>query len=944
MVEITLPKRFEKKLKDNQRVHGAAKIAVSKFSEWLYPNQLVFFPEYTDHGIQHIQDVLNTADQIIKEEAFEILTSEDIYVLTLAILLHDCAMHMSKQGLLDLIKNQIYSSGLFGYPLEDSFQLQWEKFEREVAKYSSSDWQKFFADGSIVNFPSLENDLTEKQHVIVGEFIRKYHARIAQVIGLHGLPTGKDPVIFFDKELLHLNELAGFAARSHNISLREAVEVIGQDHARTTKNTHLAFIMGVLRIADYLQFENKRTPKLCFNVKAFCSPISIGEWKKQMAVINTHNAHNDEELLYVDAVPEDAPTLEGIGKLLKGLQLELDALWAVLGEVYSRIPSKRNLGINIRRVRSSIDNPASYVSKHFKKFHPKLIGLTTNDERLYPLLASPLYGDRPLIGLRELLQNSIDACNERFAQETGNDPIFEAVPHGIQLLLDKENKTLTISDEGNGMDVNIIENYFLKIGSSFRYSSTWQDKYLKAEGAIVPRTGRFGIGVLAGFLLGEKISVHTRKSNEPEDKGIFFSMTPSSQKIQLNYQRKDSAGTTIIVELNEATFEKLKKLEKKETPFDIYRRSMKSNREENEWRWYYLDSPTIQTNFHDKEINTLPKKHTILKNNFAHSWKKIDTTGSVKCYWRSKQASPMVYCNGILIPNIDTPKFELQGTISKSHSSTYEVFYIDNDAVLPLNLQRNSFLSKDFYLEDEIHRDLLTTHIKSAVKELKTHTSNSEIDKYKITSSPTFRNEHSQFAICDGKATPIYPGFIFDATKQYLVDYTKKSIGRGLVFAKSKRVHELNYGHISLGDIDKQPSEVRSALMYFTGKSLNSYAQPETEGDSDKKTKLNGWFFIKKFDFEKLDNSDAPLLESFGYETRDLPDSWVVICKPELSNKIPPDILKLMEEKIDFNCYMFSIVSIKDNEKQTSLFHKIWESLNLPNSLDATVLRSLQII
>lgn len=942
MTEISLPKRFEKKLKDNQRIHGAAKIAISKFSEWLYPNQLVFFPEYTDHGIQHIQDVLNTADEIIREDAFEILTPEDIYVLTLAVLLHDCAMHMSKMGLKDLIENQIYSSGLFGYPLEESFELKWEKFEREVSKYSSNDWQKFFSDGSIVNFPSLEDDLTEKQHVIIGEFIRKYHARIAQVIALHGLPTGKEPVVFFDKELLHLNELAGFAARSHNISLREAVEVIGQDHARTTKNTHLAFVMGVLRIADYLQFENKRTPKLCFNVKAFCSPISIGEWKKQMAVINTHNAHNDDELLYVDAVPEDAPTLEGIGRLLNGLQHELDALWAVLGEVYSRIPSKRNLGINIRRVRSSIDNPASYVSRHFKKFHPKLVGLTTNDERLYPLLASPLYGDRPLIGLRELIQNSIDACNERFAQESGKDPIFEEVPHGIKIIIDKEHRTLTISDEGNGMDVDIVEGYFLKIGSSFRYSATWQDKYIKEEGAIVPRTGRFGIGVLAGFLLGEKISVHTRKLNEPEEKALFFSMTPSSQKIQINYLKKETVGTSIIVELNSATLDRLEKLEKKDVHnYDNYRRQHKKHREESEWRWYYLDSPEIKVNFLTGQIGSLPTKHTIVKADFDKAWNKLDNTGPVKCYWRSRQSAPIVYCNGILIPNLDTPMFELHGTFSKSFSFTYEVFFIDNDAALPLNLQRNAFLNEDFFLENNIKIDLITTHIKTSIAGLKNHSSKSDIGKYYWNTSPTFRNENSQFAIHGGTATPLYPGFKFNEQNLYLVDFTKRSVGRGLIFSKSRKIHELDYGYISVGDVDKQPSEVRSALMYFTGKSLLSYSQPETDDSLDDEFKIEGWFFIKKFDFDKLDDTDSTTLKGHGYEIVNLPETWVAVCKSEFIEEIPSDIVQLLEEKVDFNCYMFSLVRIIGNEKKSSDFHTIWNSLNLPNTLDATFLHSL---
>ena len=111
------------------------------------------------------------------------------------------------------------------------------------------------------------------------------------------------------------------------------------------------------------------------------------------------------------------------------------------------------------------------MARHYKNFHPYLLGLTTNDERLYPLLAGPLYGDRPFIGLRELIQNAIDACNEKYTLESGQDPIFQSVPYGIKIEINLSNKTLEISDNGIGMNEEIIKNYFLKIGSSYRYSS-----------------------------------------------------------------------------------------------------------------------------------------------------------------------------------------------------------------------------------------------------------------------------------------------------------------------------------------------------------------------------------------------------------------------------------------------------------------------------------------
>ena len=937
---IFLPKKFEDIVKGNQKIHGATKIALSKFSDWLSMNQLIFFPEYTDHGINHIQDVLNSAEDLLTEESFKILTAEDIYVLTSSILLHDCAMHIGKQGLKELINNAMYSSSLFGYPIEKTFKEEWASFEAEVSKYSDNDWLKFFSDGASVTFPDLNADLTGYQNVIVGEFIRKHHARIAQVISLHGLPTGREPEILFDKELVYLNELSGFAARSHNISLRDAVDLVKPEHARFTKNTHLTFLMAVLRISDYLQFENKRTPKICFRIKAFCSPISINEWKKQIAVITTHHTHNDDELLFVDATPEDAITLDGISKLLLGLQKELDSAWAVLGEIYSRFKEKKNLGINIRRVRSSIDDPAEYVKRHYKNFHPYLLGLTTNDERLYPLLAGPLYGDRPLVGLRELIQNAIDACNERYALESEEDPIFVEVPYGIKIEIDLPNKTLEISDSGTGMNEEIIKNYFLKIGSSYRYSSSWQETYLKGGDAIVPRTGRFGIGVLAGFLLGEKITIHTKKHDAPADRALAFEITPSSQKIQINHKKKEKSGTCISIELNENSVAAFEKYTKKELHDYTYRGYNKDSVEETEWRWYYLDSPKIEINLVSSERKVLPSSILIAKTELGTNWKSIDTNSNLKCYWRSTFKQPNVYCNGILIPSITSPDVKIRSIISRTKFLPYEVLFIDNNAELPLNLQRNGFSTGSFFFEDEIKKKIIEEYLDTCVAHLKSFVAEHKILKpyYNYSYELTYPSD-SLFAVTSNNATPLFPGFTFDPEQYYIIDYTKDSLERGLIYSKSNIVADGEFGYISIANIEKQASEVREALIFLTNAEQSTYSvYLKYPSEPTIHRSFKGWHFIKKFDYQKLDESDQGALAANGFTTKEVSKEWIAICIGYQNRDIPEKIIDLLEKGTDLKCYMFSLVQVHDNHLDTSEIHETWKSLNLPNSFDLDAL------
>ena len=105
------------------------------------------------------------------------------------------------------------------------------------------------------------------------------------------------------------------------------------------------------------------------------------------------------------------------------------------------------------------------------------------------------------------MQNAVDACNARkYIAESRGEEYFPLVK--IDIAEDAANKTciMKITDNGIGMDEDILLNYFLKAGSSFRKSTIWQKTFLDDEGhAQVQRSGKFGIGVLAAFLLGVKI-------------------------------------------------------------------------------------------------------------------------------------------------------------------------------------------------------------------------------------------------------------------------------------------------------------------------------------------------------------------------------------------------------------------------------------------------------
>lgn len=92
--------------------------------------------------------------------------------------------------------------------------------------------------------------------------------------------------------------------------------------------------------------------------------------------------------------------------------------------------------------------------------------LDTNPDIL-GLLIFPLYDNNPKYGIREVLQNAIDACKERELLENCNNRSY--IPN-INLKISTQEKTITIIDNGIGMDEDIIINYYLVSGASFRNS------------------------------------------------------------------------------------------------------------------------------------------------------------------------------------------------------------------------------------------------------------------------------------------------------------------------------------------------------------------------------------------------------------------------------------------------------------------------------------------
>lgn len=144
------------------------------------------------------------------------------------------------------------------------------------------------------------------------------------------------------------------------------------------------------------------------------------------------------------------------------------------------------------------------------------------------------------------------------------------------------------------MDENTIISYFLTIGASYRFSDKWNEKFTKNNESTIRRTGKFGIGILASFLIGDEIEISTRSIND--DIGCVFNVSMRNNNSNVNLMRENRVdfGTTIKIKIS---YEKLKYFK-----IDYVKRIFFLK--DNPWyNWYFFKKPQINYYFNKKPLS-----------------------------------------------------------------------------------------------------------------------------------------------------------------------------------------------------------------------------------------------------------------------------------------------------------------------------------------------------
>jgi molecular chaperone HtpG len=165
--------------------------------------------------------------------------------------------------------------------------------------------------------------------------------------------------------------------------------------------------------------------------------------------------------------------------------------------------------------RYQLDLPIS-VRPHIRSvgYIYKDMSLSLNQSRIMTLLMGERLYASPAAAVRELIQNSIDACEARRRLEASAfTPQIE-----VGVTLDPSGRRwLEVTDNGCGMDEHVLSEYFLKLGNSYYRSPEFGVVVQRAHEDQRPFTpiSRFGIGLVSVFLIGDTLEVRTRSTHSP---------------------------------------------------------------------------------------------------------------------------------------------------------------------------------------------------------------------------------------------------------------------------------------------------------------------------------------------------------------------------------------------------------------------------------------------
>lgn len=524
-------------------------------ASWISTQICRYMPQYTLHEERHFLNVLAIMEALVPGDLIHSLSPLECALPILAAYTHDLGMALSQEEH-DLLLDESTEQGKHFASYRSRFDEEIRQIDRwrkrlDGAKEKDDDESKHEAVQAERRIASIEGH-------ILSSYLRDTHTKDDQVRRLRRWldaikkETGDDNVFCYGvggRDYQRELTLIGISHGRGAPWLRR--QLIGDDPnapqdrffqpVATGESANLAFPGLLLRLADVMDFDASRAPRILFKHFGIENDQSVLEWNKHLSIVGWRldvdpDGKQQPDLLYSaeckHPVHEKAirEFKTWIDAELSAVRIELDAqrrqLPAAAQTRYDlHLPSQTRL--DIRSARDPLTDQPKYV------YHDLQFRLD-QDEIQQLLMGESLYGD-PGLCIRELLQNALDALELRELRlkmkqkGEAREPVdgelirpgWVREPDGreeeLRVTLDwgTDEETgqqwLRVSDNGVGMTEEVIKNYFTQIGKSYYRSPEFNQERaaMKAAGEVVSPISIFGIGILSCFMIGDRVEVRT---------------------------------------------------------------------------------------------------------------------------------------------------------------------------------------------------------------------------------------------------------------------------------------------------------------------------------------------------------------------------------------------------------------------------------------------------
>ncbi|RQO34004.1 molecular chaperone HtpG [Herminiimonas sp. KBW02] len=442
------------------------------------------------------------------------------------------------------------------------------------------------------------------------------------------------------------------------------------------------------------------------------------------------------------------------------------------------------------------------------------LGFQAEVKQLLQLMIHSLYSNKEIF-LRELISNASDAADKLRFEAINNGALFENDPDlKIKVSFDKEARTITISDNGIGMNRDDAVEHLgtiAKSGTKEFFSKLSGDQ--QKDAALI---GQFGVGFYSGFIIADRITVETRRAGTDASTGVRWE-SEGAGDFTVEAIDKPNRGTDIILHLREGEDEflsswKLKSIIRKYSdhislPIMMQKEEWDEEKKETVVRdeWETINQASALWARSKNEIT--PEQYTEFYKHVSHDF------GEPLTYTHNRVEGRSEYTQLLYIPT--QAPFDLWDRNKRGGIKLYvkRVFIMDDaeqlmpvylrfvkgvidSADLPLNVSREILQeSRDV----KVIREGSTKRVLSMLEELANSDEQADKDKY-----VTFWNAFGQV---------LKEGIGEDAAN-------KERIAKLLRFASTH--NDSDAQTVSFADYVARMKEGQSKIYYATGESYNA--------------------------------------------------------------------------------------------------------------------------